>query len=90
MIWKVRIIDTETGEHAVVDYEWDSTYDEGVFLYLWSDGGNYSCDCNRALFFARARGEEEPDDPPCGEDRFCVPYAIDEHGRRLELDGEPA
>lgn len=27
--------------------------------------GNYSCDCNRALFFARAIGEAEPWDREC-------------------------
>lgn len=87
MIRYVHIIDNETGERAIIRD--DSDLDDGVFVYLWSDGGNYSCDCNRASLFARARGEEEPDDTPCGDDRFCIPYAIDEHGVRLELDGEP-
>jgi hypothetical protein len=40
-------------------------------VYGWSDG-NYACDCNRGLFFARAVGEEDPD-VECGE----VVYKID-------------
>lgn len=86
MKWFVSIIDTETGRLAVVEDE--SDLDDDVFVYLWSDGGNFSCDCNRASFFARARGEPEPVDPPCGDSRYRAPYAISEDGRRLELDGE--
>jgi hypothetical protein len=39
-------------------------------VYQWSDG-NYSCDCNRALFFARAGGEEEPE-VECGEGAYAI------------------
>jgi len=35
------------------------------------DAGNYSCDCNRALFFARAGDEDEPD-VPCGDSAFVL------------------
>lgn len=31
---------------------------EGTVLYLWSEG-NYSCNCNRFLFFNRALGKTE-------------------------------
>lgn len=40
--------------------------------YMWRDG-NWSCDCNRYLFFQRAAGEEEiDDDGPCGHDAYTV------------------
>ena len=39
--------------------------------FMWNTG-NYRCDCNRALFFARAAHEPEPVDPPCGHERFTV------------------
>lgn len=43
---------------------------EGRESYAWAEG-NYSCDCNRALFFAQAGGEAEDDDRPCGDyERF--------------------
>lgn len=53
--------------------------------YLWSDG-NYSCDCNRALFFARAVDEAEPDEPPCGETAYCVQLTAADDGRLLYED----
>lgn len=46
--------------------------------FVWADG-NYACDCNRALFFAHAAGEEDPD-RACGDDAFSV--------RVLGLDGK--
>lgn len=43
----------------------------GSITFQWLEG-NYSCDCNRALFFARAAGEPEPEDRPCTDDQFVV------------------
>ena len=48
----------------------ESYNDPDVLDYMWSDG-NYGCDCNRALFFARYRGEEELDFE-CGEGAYSV------------------
>jgi len=40
--------------------------------FIWSDG-NYACDCNRALFFARAANEHENmREPQCGDDAYQV------------------
>lgn len=39
----------------------DSSMD--VLEFLWEEG-NYSCDCNRHLFWERAHGREPPDEPP--------------------------
>jgi len=40
--------------------------------YMWLDG-NYSCDCNRELFFRRAAGEDPAlDDVTCGDGRFVL------------------
>jgi hypothetical protein len=46
--------------------------------FLWADG-NYACDCNRELLFARAGGDPDPDwwserQAPCGEGRYSVFY----------------
>lgn len=38
----------------------------GAMLYQYTEG-NYSCDCNRALFLARAHQQPEPENVPCGE-----------------------
>jgi len=40
-------------------------------IFWWVDG-NAGCDCNRSLFFARAAGEDDPDDCPCGDERFRI------------------
>ena len=41
--------------------------------YIWEEG-NYACDCNRELFFARGRGESEPanENLRCTDGRFLV------------------
>ena len=40
--------------------------------YIWSEG-NFSCDCNRYIFFQRELGREEQDSGlECGETRFRV------------------
>ena len=64
----MRILDTETGLSAEVPEDWlpNDSHDN---WYMWTEG-NYSCDCNRALFHARFRDVPEPEDPPCGEGRF--------------------
>ena len=48
---KCAITDTGTGEARI--YEDEYPYSE----FIWNEG-NYSCDCNRGLFFARAGGRE--------------------------------
>jgi len=63
----VSIQKTSTGEvreYIERDHDW-SDLDE----YMWTDG-NYGCDCNRALFFARAADEDETEawEQPCGDD----------------------
>lgn len=41
-------------------------------LWMWQDG-NYSCDCNRELFFERAKGKDpDLDEVWCSEGRFEV------------------
>ena len=39
--------------------------------YIWRDG-NYSCDCNRSLFFNRAAGVEPEDSDDCGHEKYSV------------------
>lgn len=47
--------------------------DEGgtVNPFVWEDG-NYSCDCNRRLFFARANGEDEDWEGDCSDGEYSV------------------
>jgi len=43
--------------------KWKDSYAGDMFypeIYLWSEG-NYSCDCNRAIFFWRAGPKDEPE-----------------------------
>jgi hypothetical protein len=61
----------ETGEVRVVPVDWTDND------YMWSEG-NYACDCNRALFFARAKGGEL--DPPrsCSRGKYRVRIVVGE------------
>lgn len=73
----VVIVDKHTGEQRLhVDdtgfiVEGDNVFDaiRGAH-YMWTDG-NYACDCNRSLMFARARNEDVPD-VECGHSRYEI------------------
>lgn len=81
----VPIIERATG-HVRLHY--DDWRAENSPQYQWADG-NYGCDCNRALFFARAGGEPDPDEYPCGETRFYVPFAVLDDGSTVLIDPAP-
>jgi hypothetical protein len=81
--YSVTIIRNSDGERATISHDGD--WDEGA-EFIWSEG-NYSCDCNRAIFFARERDEPDPwppcecgkvpaeckcQHPPCGDTLFSV------------------
>jgi uncharacterized protein len=83
MTYSVLLRDNTTGE--VREYHSESDWDPEISDYVWIDG-NYACDCNRALFFARAAGEDEPENSPCGVERFTALFAILPDGRRIKLD----
>lgn len=69
-----------------MDLDWDDGDVEGSCEYLWSEG-NFGCDCNRALFFARAVDEDPDDDEtPCGSTAFRI--RITENGRVVYRDDD--
>lgn len=76
MKYQLDIEDTTTGEvrRYADPYDWPT---EDAFVYQYVEG-NYSCDCNRSLFFARAIGALEPelDDTHCGFGRYRIQRAI--------------
>lgn len=78
--YDVHIMRVSTGEVRVYNYpgEWDYGHD-----YMWSDG-NYGCDCNRSLFFARAGGEPD-DETQCGETAFKI-VKITQDGKEIDID----
>lgn len=78
---EIKITDTQTGESRIyLDTSW-IVDDDDLNDYIWSEG-NYSCDCNRYLFFARANGEERID-----EEISCTP--LDQEPRyQVEIDGK--
>lgn len=76
----IYITDNTTGESRLHTEDWHDDF-------IWSEG-NFACDCNRALFFARAGGEDDTDKTPCGESRYSV-RIVDEAGNLLYED-EPA
>lgn len=70
----VYLLDTTTGERRVYE-SWQIEPDAdgyGGCEFMFKEG-NYSCDCNRELFFKRAGGED-PDvgSVECGERRYRV------------------
>jgi hypothetical protein len=65
-----RVFDGEvrkSEENAVLD-----NGDKFPDPYIWEDG-NYSCDCNRELFFECASGKSYDEvETECGDERFQV------------------
>lgn len=63
----------ETGE--VRKYETSTCLDDGEpypHAYIWEEG-NYSCDCNRELFFDYAAGKQYDEiETVCSDGRFSV------------------
>lgn len=71
----VKIRDNSTGE--IVDHADTGSFEDGEFQdFLWSEG-NYACDCNRTLFFYRAKGLDDPDDEQCGEEAYSIQIICD-------------
>lgn len=67
----VHIRNDKTGE--VREYESHEILglgEESPSDFIWTEG-NFSCDCNRYLFFQRAKGESE-DERGCGEEGYSV------------------
>jgi hypothetical protein len=84
-MYKIAIKNNETKEIRlyICNLEW-----EEHSAYMWTDG-NYGCDCNRAILFEEAIGNEIDDsaiDLPCGEERYTCLYAELEDESRIELD----
>jgi hypothetical protein len=68
-----HIRNNSTGEVRL--YKTDELLEDGSphpNTFIWEEG-NYSCDCNRALFFGYALNQQWEDiDHPCGEGGFSV------------------
>lgn len=66
-----RIKRQSDGAVAEHETDWGDGFDPSNAEYMWTDG-NYGCNCNRQLFFARARGEAEDNELICGQGWFLV------------------
>ena len=60
-MYQIAITKVATGETRYVDFSFE------YLDYMWEEG-NYSCDCNREMFFERAGGKEV--DATCSEGRY--------------------
>jgi hypothetical protein len=50
----VEVWDTKWEKSSTYLTDWEGEFDD----FIWSEG-NYSCDCNRSLFFQRGMGIDE-------------------------------
>ena len=80
MPYDVIIRKNETGEKRRIREDADWSYGQ---QFLWEEG-NYSCDCNREIFFERANGVETEDEE-CSEGRFSA-NAVLPDGSEVSLD----
>jgi len=86
-----RVADGEIGEYKP-DWDYEVTEDGFSNEYIWSEG-NFSCDCNRMMFFHEARGEEYPvekfEDIKCSNGKFHVRCVDVDTGAVLYDDDNP-
>ena len=69
---EVSITDTTTGETRLHHDKYEDESADNWPPFNWTEG-DYACDCNRALFFARANDAKAPDpNIPCGHGRYTV------------------
>ena len=76
MTYYITIRENKTGNVVTIPSEHD---DDGNAVHMWIDG-NYSCDCNRRLFYDRELNRESGSDK-CGNTEFSV--RIDDESREL-------
>ncbi len=82
---RAKIIIKNTDTNEVVSYFDNITEDD---IPIWKEG-NYSCDCNRYLFFRRAKGDTPKwNDGECGDGKFLVNISVDGDFLMKEFDGE--
>lgn len=68
----IQIRNNETGEIRQYADELLEDWTLGrPSIFIWAEG-NYSCDCNRRLFFARVKGEDEDWGGGCSDGKFSV------------------
>lgn len=93
-MYDVMIRDNSTGETRTCpmpELEWHESS-----MFWWTEG-NFACDCNRGLEFARAGGmteaeidalDEEADGRafPCGDSRYTAVKAVFGDGREIPID----
>ena len=90
----VHITNVETGEVAIypMDCDYMNVRSDGAQEFMsfnWEEG-NFACDCNRKLFFARALGKEldlDDEDLTCSEGKYRVKI-FDLEGQLLYEDEE--
>jgi hypothetical protein len=66
----VLLQDRTTLELRVSTNTWEREHLDGLD-FMWSEG-NYACDCNRALFWARALNPDADDATGCSHGRFAA------------------
>ena len=67
----VHIRKNETGEVRIWKDDLNLHEDGSPNLFMWVYG-NYSCDCNRRLFFARVNGEDEDWESDCSNTEYSI------------------
>lgn len=67
-MYLIKMLHRPTGEirELEINLEWD-----GSSEFLWSEG-NFSCDCNRMLFFTDWKEDVEDEELDCGTENYAI------------------
>lgn len=67
----VTLTRNSDGATRTIDQAESCCSDDETMFYMWTEG-NYSCDCNRAIFFGDCDCEEDPCPHVCGETAYSA------------------
>lgn len=77
----LSVVIRRVSDKVEVTHEYDVEEKYGANQEFWWAEGNAACDCNRAMFFDRERGEEKEDldgtDYPCGDGAYLVKVTLE-------------
>ena len=80
MIYTIKLKDTRTNETRLIEAEDTETGGLHGLLFNWFEN-NFSCDCNRSLFFYDWDDSKEL---PCGDGTIVIEEITDSEGNEVD------
>lgn len=83
MKYTIKLKDTRTNETRSVEVDDTETGGLHGLLFQWFEN-NFSCDCNRSLFFYDWDDWDDSKELPCGDDTIVIEEIRDSDGNEVD------